>query len=216
MAFQKIRSDLKAGKITPDMVSRIWKICCESNKLAPEAWRRIVHGDRPRGEPGRFVIFARSEQTPNVNSRVVLSRETDRLGMRRSCLDWRTTTLDRSAIRLMASFAVSEFKRLGLGRVVLADWLKADAWPDSLVGGPHHMGTTRMSDDAATGVVDRNCRVHGVHGLYIAGSSIFPTGGHANPTLTIVAFAMRLAAHVRDVLRRDSGVAETSQSAAAR
>ncbi|MBV9366593.1 MAG: hypothetical protein JOY89_20345 [Solirubrobacterales bacterium] len=54
------------------------------------------------------------------------------------------------------------------------------------------MGTTRMAYDARVGVVDADCRVHGVHGLYIAGSSVFPTAGHANPTVTLVALAIRL------------------------
>jgi choline dehydrogenase-like flavoprotein len=61
----------------------------------------------------------------------------------------------------------------------------------------HHMGTTRMANDPVEGVVDRNCRVHGVENLFVAGSSVFPTGGTAAPTLTIVALALRLADHIR-------------------
>ena len=61
----------------------------------------------------------------------------------------------------------------------------------------HPMGTTRMSGSPATGVVDSNCRVHGVSNLYVAGSSVFPTGGHANPTLLIIALAARLADHIQ-------------------
>src|SRR5690606_2803197 len=66
----------------------------------------------------------------------------------------------------------------------------------------HHMGTTRMSTDAARGVVDENCRVHGIRNLYVAGCSVFPTSGIVNPTLTIIALAMRLSDH----LKRDMGV----------
>jgi choline dehydrogenase-like flavoprotein len=62
------------------------------------------------------------------------------------------------------------------------------------------MGTTRMHRDPALGVVDENCRVHSVANLYIAGSSVFPTGGASNPTLTIVALALRLAAHLKEQL----------------
>ena len=82
-------------------------------------------------------------------------------------------------------------------------WSEGDQWLPGMVEGPHHMGTTRMADDAASGVVDRNCRVHGLNGLYIAGSSIFPTGGHANPTMSILAFALRLALHVSQQLGRE-------------
>jgi choline dehydrogenase-like flavoprotein len=59
------------------------------------------------------------------------------------------------------------------------------------------MGTTRMHGDPTHGVVDADCRVHGIDNLYVAGSSVFPTGGFAHPTLTIVALAVRLAAHLR-------------------
>jgi choline dehydrogenase-like flavoprotein len=63
------------------------------------------------------------------------------------------------------------------------------------------MGTTRMQRDPSMGVVDENCRVHGVADLYVAGSSVFPTGGTFNPTLTIVALALRLADHIKERLR---------------
>ncbi len=66
-----------------------------------------------------------------------------------------------------------------------------------MFGSRHHMGTTRMSDDPKTGVVDADCRVHGLSNLYIAGSSVFPTSGYANPTLTIVALALRLGDELR-------------------
>jgi choline dehydrogenase-like flavoprotein len=69
-----------------------------------------------------------------------------------------------------------------------------------LLGGLHHMGTTRMSADPRSGVVDRDCRVHGIGNLYVAGASVFPTVGWANPTMTVVALALRLASHVTDLL----------------
>jgi len=64
----------------------------------------------------------------------------------------------------------------------------------------HHLGTTRMSDNPRDGVVDSNCRVHGMTNLYVAGSSVFPTGGHANPTLTLIALTLRLADHLKKTL----------------
>ena len=65
----------------------------------------------------------------------------------------------------------------------------------------HHIGTTRMATDPNSGVVDDNCQVFGTQGLYVAGSSVFPTSGYANPTLTIVALSLRLASHIREVLQ---------------
>ena len=77
---------------------------------------------------------------------------------------------------------------------------EADPWPTSVRGARHHMGTTRMHADPHRGVVDADCRVHGIANLYVAGSSVFPTSGAANPTLTIVALALRLAGHLQNRL----------------
>ena len=74
---------------------------------------------------------------------------------------------------------------------------KNSTWPwDKMTPGLHHMGTTRMHTDKSQGVVDQNCKVHGISNLYIAGSSVFPTVGYANPTLTITAMALRLADYI--------------------
>jgi choline dehydrogenase-like flavoprotein len=200
IALQNFRSDIKARRISFESLKRLGRAAAECHQWAPEAWRRFVEGDRPRGDPRRYLVFARSEQTPNPRSRVTLSHETDELGMRRAVLDWHTTPFDRNGIRLAAAYAVREFQRLGIGEIVEADWLAGADWPEDLAGGPHHMGTTRMADDPHDGVVDRNCKVHGVDGLYVAGSSVFPTGGHANPTLSILALALRLAEHMREAL----------------
>jgi choline dehydrogenase-like flavoprotein len=76
-----------------------------------------------------------------------------------------------------------------------------------LIGSYHHLGTTRMSDDPKRGVVDRHCRVHGVENLFVAGGSVFPTVGISNPTLTIVALAIRLADFLRDRMEGRAAVA---------
>jgi len=200
IALQKLRSDFKARRIDQDTLKRLWRVGTQFSDWAPEVWRRFVQGDRPHGHPRQFIVFARSEQTPNPASRVTLSGDADELGMPRAVLDWHTSECDRHGIRLAASHALHEFGRLGIGVIIEADWLSGSDWPDDLAGGPHHMGTTRMSADPRTGVVDRNCKVHRVDNLYIAGSSVFPTGGHANPTLSILALALRLADHVRESL----------------
>ena len=94
--------------------------------------------------------------------------------------------------------------RTGLGRARVHDWMleptptEIDDFPD-LVGGKHHMGGARMSETPATGVVDADCRIHGIENAYVAGSAIYPTAGHANPTVTIVQFALRLADHLKTV-----------------
>ncbi len=98
----------------------------------------------------------------------------------------------------MLEIVAAEFGRAGLGRVQITFEETARDWPADLAGGWHHMGTTRMSDDPRTGVVDRDCRVHGFANLYVAGSSVFPTPGSGTPTMTIVALALRLADHLKE------------------
>jgi choline dehydrogenase-like flavoprotein len=101
-----------------------------------------------------------------------------------------------------------EFDRLGLGKVTTYQWLEDGTpnWPvdasvgNHPIGGFHHMGTTRMSTSARDGVVDANCTVHGYHNLHIAGSSVFTTGGWANPTLTLLALTHRLGDHLDSLL----------------
>ena len=88
----------------------------------------------------------------------------------------------------------------GTGRVWLPAPSEVDEWEKRIVGGPHHMGTTKMSATPQTGVVDPDCRVHGLGNLYVAGSSVFPTSGYANPTLTLIALAYRLADHLKVTL----------------
>ncbi len=145
---------------------------------------------RPR-KPKTYVAVYFCEQPPNPSSRVALGNETDKLGLRKLRLDWRLDGTFRESLFRMQDLAAREFQRTGGG-----------TWEPSLeeptfTDASHHMGTTRMSADPREGVVDINCRLHGVQNLYIAGSSVFPCAGHANPTLTIVALAERLAAHLR-------------------
>lgn len=181
--------------------------------LGLEAQRRagVTNGSitlesAPTGESGAEVLaswtlFARMEQVPNPDSRVYLSDDRDAMGLRRVVLDWRLTEHDRRSVRtLVAAFARHAGMR-GLGRVQFDETLSETSWPDGVFGGAHHMGTTRMADDPRHGVVDRDCRVHGIENLYVAGSSVFPTGGWANPTLTLTALAFRLGDHLAATLK---------------
>jgi choline dehydrogenase-like flavoprotein len=145
----------------------------------------------------RIDVTTRLEQAPNPDSRIRLSADRDHLGVRRVELDWRLTPLDRFSMVRALEILGAELGRADLGRLQItlpAD--DADGWPEALRGGWHHIGTTRMSDDPAQGVVDRDCRVHGVANLFVAGSSVFPTSGSGTPTLALVALALRLADHV--------------------
>ncbi len=161
----------------------------------------VVRGFCERLDTSVYLMME-AEQSPNPDSRVVLGRDRDQLGMRRGNLDWRLSALDKRSARTLVELVGQELARLDLGRLQMADWLARDddTWSDDIGGHFHHMGTTRMASDPSRGVVDADCRVFGIANLYIAGSSVFPTGSCSNPTLTLTALALRLADHLKTVL----------------
>ncbi len=148
----------------------------------------------PTREVAATSIF---EQAPNPDSRIRLSEQRDALGNRKAELDWQLGEIDRDSVYRSTILIGEELARLGLARTQLRPWVSLFERPLLPGVGNHHIGTTRMSATSATGVVNRNCRVHDVDNLYVAGSSIFPTGGIANPTMNLVAFALRLADHIK-------------------
>ena len=140
-------------------------------------------------------ITVRAEQRPHPDNRVTLSAKTDRLGIPLSNLTWDATAQDYQSLYDSVKYLGLELGRSAGGRIQLA--MNPEKPTNKCFGGPHHMGTTRMHDSPKEGVVDRNCKVHDLKNLYIAGSSVFPTGGYANPTFSIIALAIRLADHVK-------------------
>jgi choline dehydrogenase-like flavoprotein len=141
-----------------------------------------------------LVVVNYCEQVPNPHSRVYLGRERDRLGMPRLVLDWKVGKPETDTLIGLHRLLDTHLQRSGLGSLDSSSSQFADV---QYTDASHHLGTTRMSADPRAGVVDEHCRVHGVANLFIAGSGVFPTAGHANPTLTIVALALRLAAHLK-------------------
>jgi len=155
----------------------------------------IVHDRLTFGSPDRFLLDQRIEQSPNLASRVFLSDERDELGSRRAHLDWQLNDVDLRTFNTGQDALAQHFGALNLGRVEAAEWTRA-AMEAQVKGNNHHMGTTRMSVSPRDGVVDRNCRVHGVANLYVAGSSIFSRGMFSGPTMALLGFAHRLADHI--------------------
>ncbi len=159
-------------------------------------WSRFPHKGR---EFGAIEIQQLFEQAPDPGNRVMLCEELDRLGCRKAKVERRLNEIDVDSVRRTQRLLQEEFSRSGIGRFVIDDDFVTPEFTSVAHGAAHHMGTTRMHDDPRQGVVDADCRVHGVANLYVAGSSVFPTGGHANPTLTIVALAFRLADHLKSL-----------------
>lgn len=137
-----------------------------------------------------FELLINLEQAPDPDNRVTLGDARDRFGLPMPAIHWRWRAIDQRGLARVHAVLAEEIERRGLGRVEAGP----EAPPDP--NAHHHMGTTRMHRDPRRGVVDEHARVHGMANLFIAGSAVFPTSGFANPTLTIVALALRLAEHL--------------------
>jgi hypothetical protein len=145
---------------------------------------------------GTYPLEFNSEQVPDVNNRIELLSDVDSNGMHRIAIHWKLTQTDiESGIEsfkcLQAMLAKTKQCQLEFDPEQLRQQIST-----ALPVGGHHMGTTRMGNCASTSVVDNDCKAHGVNNLYIVSASVFPTSSHANPTLTIVALALKLAKHL--------------------
>ena len=143
-----------------------------------------------------LTIVNYCEQVPNPESRVFLSHERDRLNMNRLILDWKVGAEETQTLARLQQLLDHYLRRNHIG-CIEANSSEMTKLP--YTDASHHIGTTRMSENPRQGVVDANCKVHGVGNLFIAGSSVFPTCGHANPTWTIAALAIRLADHLKQI-----------------
>jgi choline dehydrogenase-like flavoprotein len=204
-AMQAVRDlvvALHMGRRPENIAATLGRVAMASPLLAGNAFRFLACGLTPAIRPARIFLNAIGEQAPDANSRITLSRTRDALGLRKVRVNWQLTELEWQTFHVFAQTVGDEFSRLGLGTVKIADWLldedfsRANVWDNF-----HQTGTTRMADIAANGVVDQTCQVFGVDGLYVAGASVFPTSGTANPVLTITALSLRLAETLKARLR---------------
>ncbi len=169
-----------------------------------------------RSRANLYSLDFHAEQQPNPASRITLSDSLDEFGMPRLKIDWRHTAADLDTVSRSLELLRADFQRTRVGSfeydpaTVAYEMIRYGAY------GGHHIGTARMGIDPRTSVADADCRVHAVENLYLASAATFPTSSQANPTLTVVALALRLAAH----LARSSAAAaeiqlQTSSPAAA-
>ena len=157
-------------------------------------------GDRPTVRSERVDLVGFFEQAPNRDSRVVLDQSRDALGLRKVRVDWRLTDLDRHTWRTVTALTGQRLADACGGHFEAAAWVKDETIPPEVHGTAHHIGSTRMSASPDQGVVDPDGKVHGMANLHVAGSSVFPTGGWAFPTFTLIALSLRLAEQLRDLL----------------
>jgi choline dehydrogenase-like flavoprotein len=176
-----------------DAVAFAWHML-RDRKLAARKFPSIII--KSRGN--LYSVDFHAEQVPNPDSRVTLNPESrDELGMPRLHIDWRYTPQDVKTVQRALALLAEDIASSGVGTFEYSpDEVEQEMTRYGAYGG-HHIGTTRMGLDPRTSVVNPDCRVHSVDNLYIASSAVFPTSSQANPTLTIVAMALRLGAHLK-------------------
>ncbi len=212
-AATEIIETMRGMEGRPSIVDSAWRMMVNLDDIAVAAWQRFVQGRKTIQEVHYIGLFGCTDPVPNPDSRVMLGDDLDAFGMPRVVLDWRMTEQDHRSFRKLAEVLGAELARTGLGRLKLHDWFLEEPSADWMMrfhASPeaktysyldwisnHNIGTTRMADDPKQGVVDADGKMHYVDNFWIAGSSVFPTSGSAQPTLTIVALALRLADHLR-------------------
>lgn len=176
-----------------ERVGLLFKILFNAPRVAQYLWFRLLARKKPRIKKVRLRNFM--EMLPAGENRVLLAEEKDTYGQPLPLVRHRPSELDQRSLIELHAILREEFEGLGVGRLK-SDLAATDPWPIDQ-DASHHMGTTRMGTDPASSVVDPDCRLHGVDNVYMAGASVFPTSGCANPTFTIVALAIRLAETLR-------------------
>lgn len=182
----------ESGTLDDDLMDHVRALISQIDDLAIQSYDAWFGA----GLQG-FALIAVVEQAPNPDSRVTLSEERDALGVPRVRVDWRFGELERRTLTRLYETIARAVGQVGLGRVRILPDDAETGWPPGARGAWHQMGTTRMDVDPTRGVVDQDGRVHGLDNLYVAGSSMFPTSGYANPTLTLVALTLRMADHLK-------------------
>lgn len=175
------------------LANNVWRFARHPAAFVLPVWHFLARG-RSFAPGARMQIGLTSEQEPNPESRVLLPIRTDALGIRRSNVRWKLTDQTYRTIRGYALALKDWFRSENIGEIELERWILEDSsdWTGQITDQFHHIGTARMSDSPRLGVVERNCRVHGVENLYVGSSAVFPAGGHSNPTLTIIALCLRI------------------------
>lgn len=196
VAMRRIAKQIVHGRMPPNLLRDLGIVVGDLDEVVKALYARSF-GDRSyKILQTRFFC----EQAPDRDSRVMLGDDLDALGQRKLVLDWRLNDLDKRTIIRTQKLLAEQFGALGVGRLQVEFDSEADPWPKGVDSSAHFMGTTRMSTDPRRGVVDGDCRVHGIDNLYVAGGSVMPTSGATMVTVNIVALAVRLAGHLRSRL----------------
>jgi choline dehydrogenase-like flavoprotein len=192
-SLNQLRRHAQQGRLPHRWPAHVGALLRDPLAVAQVVVRKLTLPPHPIEKRRPMRVFL--ESAPCRDSRITLADRTDRLGRRVPRLDWQLHNLDLASLATAHDEFDAALRDANLGH--LERHFDFDrAWRAHLQHGHHPLGTTRMHVDPAHGVVDAHGRVHGLTNLYVAGSSVFPTAGSANPTLTIVALTLRLAEHL--------------------
>jgi choline dehydrogenase-like flavoprotein len=219
-ASQRVRDALgKRGRLRKrDVLAMLYGLDGVAQQYNDRKRHPIAHlgvgGWSKAGTPSHrldhFEVLHQAEQPPRHDNRVRLGEECDDLGNRRIEIQWRWHEQDVALVQKTQDILARELERSGVGTFNLSR-----PFDIKTTSTTHFLGTTRMHDDPRSGVVDRDGRVHGVDNLFITGSAVFPSGGYANPTLTIVALSLRLADRLRQLSTTGARVGTSSSTSPA-
>jgi len=193
-AFLEVWNKLRGKAVPEGLPPYLRRAASAPHKIVAAGARKLLVAS---GASRTWRCRAMFETGSRAENRVTLGEKRDALGRPLAHVDWRLSDRDLASMQGVMRHLDAALRSAGLGRIELACPDTPEGFRSLAEGGKHHMGTTRMHASAREGVVDPDGRVHGVPNLFVAGSSVFPSGGYANPTLTIVALAIRLADHLR-------------------
>ncbi len=197
-ALRRIVKRVLHGQIPDDLGGDLAKVIGDADKIAGALFSRATGNARYR----RLELGYFCEQAPNRDSRLRLGDAHDPFGQRRIVIDWQPSEIDKHTILQTQRMLIRHFGEAGIGRIGVEFLEMDDPWPRAPDSASHFMGSTRMHIDPKQGVVNTNCRVHGIENLYVAGGSVFPTSSSAMVTMNIVALSIRLARDIAEKLSR--------------
>jgi choline dehydrogenase-like flavoprotein len=188
--WSALRTARRSGKLMPQVRLALR----HADQLVAGAWAKYIRKRALPRRVGPIEFHLTLEQSPDADSRVTLSDRTDAHGVPLATIDWKVSERERRTAIFLGLSVNEALKTSGLPTTTLVDWVRDERPEDAVFFDvAHPTGTTRIGRSDDEGVVDSDCKVFGVDNLYVAGSSVFPTGSHANPTLMILALAIRLA-----------------------